>query len=98
MLSCASVRRCDLEHALRFGKQCLGWTLPRVAPLPFAALDQPVRLQNPEANTLRRTYIRCIDGVDLAEVERPYLIRARTQPAWDHREFTSTHLAPVVAP
>jgi hypothetical protein len=74
------------------------WMLNRVGPVPFAVLEQPIRLQNPKAQSLRRTYIRCTDGVDPTEVEPPVITRVRADPTREYRELASTHLAPVVAP
>jgi pimeloyl-ACP methyl ester carboxylesterase len=66
---------------------------------PIETFRQPVRLSNPAADTVPRTFIRCpVDGAVWAGVYDPLAERARHDPRWRVRALASNHLAPLAAP
>jgi pimeloyl-ACP methyl ester carboxylesterase len=80
----------DLEPDLR-------WALSRMVPQPVKTFTQPVRLTNPAAAKLLRTYILCTEGKEGAALPA-YIERARSEPGWRYRELAAGHGAHVTAP
>jgi pimeloyl-ACP methyl ester carboxylesterase len=77
------------------------WLVDRVAstPQPIETFRQPVRLSNPAADAVPRTFIRCpVDGAVWAGIYDPLVERLRNDPRWRIREIATNHLAPVAAP
>jgi len=70
------------------------WLLSRMVALPFATLEQPIRLDNAAA-PVPASYIRCTEQ---DEAEPAFLGRIRSDPAWRFRELAADHMAPVTAP
>ena len=66
---------------------------------PIETFRQPVRLANPAADSVARTFIRCpVDGAVWAGIYDPIAERLRKDPQWRVVELASNHLAPLVAP
>lgn len=66
---------------------------------PIETFRQPVRLSNPAADVVPRTFIRCpVDGAVWASIYDPIVERTRNDPRWGVRELASNHLAPLAAP
>ena len=68
----------------------------KIVSLPFRTLITPIRLQNPTALTLSRTYVYCNNpamGFFEASAER-----ARTEKGWRYRELATGHDAMVTLP
>jgi hypothetical protein len=74
----------------------LGWTLVRLRPTPFGHFKDAVRRRNPLAETLPRTYIRCLrwphPGFDR------YADAARRTQGWRCYELDSRHFPYVTHP
>ena len=78
------------------GEADLRWVLPRLVPTPFGHFRDPVRHRNPRAETVPRTYIRCLDWPN-ASFDR-YAEAARRSPAWTWRGLSASHLPYVTEP
>ena len=74
----------------------LRWMLPRLAPTPFGHFRDPVRRRNPHAETVPRTYIRCV-GWPNASFDR-YAEAARRGAGWRYRELAASHIAYITQP
>jgi pimeloyl-ACP methyl ester carboxylesterase len=74
----------------------LAWVRPRLLPQPLATFTEPLRLTRPAAS-LPRTYIACT-GSPTAATFRPFVERARADPAWRYRELATGHDAMVTMP
>lgn len=69
------------------------------SPQPIQTFRQPVRLSNPAADPVPRTFIRCpVDGAAWAGIYDPMVERLRNHPRWRVCELASNHLAPLAAP
>jgi pimeloyl-ACP methyl ester carboxylesterase len=85
--------------AERFGvtkEEDLAWVRPRLGPHPFKTKLDKVRLANPKAAKIARTYIYCSDPAigpfgQFAE-------RARAEAGWRYRELATGHDAMVTEP
>jgi len=66
---------------------------------PINTLRQPIRLSNPAADSVSRTFIRCpLDGEITAGAYDPIVERVRDDPLWNVIELSSNHMAPVADP
>jgi hypothetical protein len=77
------------------------WERARLVPHPFKAVTEPVRLRNPAALALPRTFIYCTRGrpnEDIHGRRSASIERARTDPLWRHRELATGHIAMLEAP
>ena len=74
----------------------LRWMLARLAPTPFGHFRDPVRRRNPRAETVPRTYIRCV-GWPNASFDR-YAEAARRGAGWRYRELAASRIADVTQP
>ncbi len=74
----------------------LRWMLPRLRPTPFGHFTCPVRLANPAAGRLPRTYIRC-RGFPHPGFDR-YAQTASQDPHWRLLEMESSHLPYITSP
>ena len=74
------------------------WFLEKRTGQPLKTLTQPLRLRDPAASTLPRTYIHCTIGIDPDEPEPAFLERARTDSGWRYLPLSASHLAHISAP
>jgi len=77
------------------------WFAAKVASSgqPIETFRQPVRLSNPAADAVPRTFIRCpVDGAVWAGIYDPLLESTRNDPRWRVCELATNHLAPLAAP
>lgn len=74
----------------------LRWMLARLAPTPFGHFKDPIRRQNPAAEKLPRTYIRCLQWPS-ASFDR-YADVARRTEGWRCRELAASHLPYITQP
>ena len=76
------------------------WLCAKLVPQPLATYTQPIRLNNPAAEAVRRAFIFCTQGKgDAAEDFTVHTAqRVRSDPDWRYQELTQTHLAPINAP
>ncbi len=66
---------------------------------PIETFRQPIRLTNPAAARIPRTFIRCpVNGEVWADIYDPMVERLRKDSRWQVVEIASNHLAPVAAP
>lgn len=66
---------------------------------PFKTMEQPVRLANPAARSLPRTYIDCTASEPFRSgLYRRFLEQAQTTPGWRYRQIASGHLPNITAP
>jgi pimeloyl-ACP methyl ester carboxylesterase len=66
---------------------------------PIETFRQPIRLSNPAADSVSRTFIRCpVDGAVWAGIYDPIAERLRKDSRWRVVELASNHLAPLAAP
>lgn len=73
------------------------WMAERLAPIPVETVRRPVRLGNPDAADLPRTFIRCTESRPEGLI--PLLAeRVRTDPSWHYREIAACHDAMVTEP
>ena len=71
------------------------WLRARAAGQPLGTLSQPVRLANPAASALPRTYVWCTSGQDTVP---DYLEWMRSDPGWRFRTLATGHWPMVSAP
>lgn len=95
--------RAQFESAAR--KHGEGWRIPydppdgpdthRRTPLPMGVLDEPIKVGDPRAAKLPRTYIACTDTLtDLGDLGQPLVdaaAQARTDSRWRYRELPTGH-------
>jgi pimeloyl-ACP methyl ester carboxylesterase len=76
------------------------WLLPKLVPQPLATCTQPIRLGNPAAAALARTFIFCTEakGHEADDATVHLAARLRSAPGWRYRELPHNHLAPINAP
>jgi len=98
------------ERRREASEPLLGWDAPfdskewervRRVPHPYKALTEPVRLRDPAALSLPRTFIYCTrkpPGDATTHDRAPSVQRARTDPVWRYRELACGHMAMVEAP
>ena len=66
---------------------------------PIETFRQPIRLANPAADSVPRTFLRCpVDGAIWAGIYEPMVERLRNDSRWRLLELASNHLAPIAAP
>ena len=66
---------------------------------PINTFRQPIRLSNPAADSVARTFIRCPrDDEFLADISDATVERVRDDPLWNVIELSSNHMAPVADP
>jgi pimeloyl-ACP methyl ester carboxylesterase len=73
------------------------WMRPRIGAHPLKAFQQPVRLTNPVAATLPRTFIYCTDK-PARDMFAPLAEQLRAETRWRYRELATGHDAMVTAP
>jgi pimeloyl-ACP methyl ester carboxylesterase len=76
----------------------LAWLLAKMTPHPLATFAQPVRLRNPVAKGIPRTYIFCTEGKEAGFQTVVTAERIRADPGWRYWELADSHMAPVTAP
>jgi pimeloyl-ACP methyl ester carboxylesterase len=75
------------------------WLLGKLVAQPLATYTQPIRLVNPAAVAVPRTFVFCTEGRDPAgDIFASIATRLRTAPGWRYRELADNHLAPVNSP
>jgi pimeloyl-ACP methyl ester carboxylesterase len=74
----------------------LQWMLARLAPTPFGHFKDPIRRRTPAAETLPRTYIRCMQWPH-AGFDR-YADAARRAAGWCCRELAAPHIPYITHP
>ena len=74
----------------------LQWALPRLRPTPFGHFKEPVSRKNMAAETLPRTYVRCVQWPN-AVFDR-YAEAAQRTPGWRYRELATSHLPYITHP
>jgi pimeloyl-ACP methyl ester carboxylesterase len=93
------------ERARALGE---GWRLPspfgpgseRHTHTTMNMIRQPIRLTNPVAQAVPRTYIACTENPDLPvwRAFRKVAERVRTAPGWRYRELPSRHMVHHIMP
>ncbi|HEX9871514.1 MAG TPA: alpha/beta hydrolase, partial [Candidatus Tectomicrobia bacterium] len=73
------------------------WMRPRIGAHPLKTFQQPVRLTNPAAAALPRTFIYCTDKPE-RDSFAPLAERLRAETRWRYRELATGHDAMVTAP
>ena len=76
------------------------WVVANFTPQPMATYTQPLRLTNPAAAAIPRTYIFCTEGKGDASNDHTVrtLERVSRDPAWRVVRVEDTHMAPVNNP
>jgi pimeloyl-ACP methyl ester carboxylesterase len=74
------------------------WTLARATPHPLATFAQPVRLRNPAAAALPRSFVFCTEGKGEGSSSARFAAKFRSAPGWRYREIAANHMAPITAP
>ena len=69
----------------------------RLTPQPIRTFEQPVRLADPSAKALPRTYVHCTLG-PLAPSFAPFAARFREEPGWGYQEISTGHDAMLTVP
>ena len=68
------------------------WMNPRLSPMPWHTHDQPLRITNPKAKRLPKSYISCTQF-------RNAQFKAQKSPAdWDYHELMKGHDVMITAP
>jgi pimeloyl-ACP methyl ester carboxylesterase len=73
------------------------WLADQLTPQPLRTFEQPVRLTNPAAAALPRTYVHCTAG-PLVPSFAPFAARLRVAPGWRYHELATGHDAMLTAP
>jgi pimeloyl-ACP methyl ester carboxylesterase len=74
------------------------WIIARMTPHPLATFSQPLRLANPKAAALPRTFLFCTEGKDEGWTLTQIAARLRTAPGWRYRDVAADHNGPLTAP
>jgi hypothetical protein len=70
----------------------INWMNPRLSPMLWRTHDQPIRITNPEAKRLPKTYISCTEFGNAQ-------FKAQNSPAgWDYHELMKGHDVMITAP
>ncbi len=69
------------------------WVWSKAVPQPLGTYRQPLRLVDPAARAVPRTYIH-----GTLEAVLPFVEHARTAPSWDYHEVSSGHWAMITRP
>jgi pimeloyl-ACP methyl ester carboxylesterase len=77
------------DHALTADD--LRWIRRHVTPQPVGTMREPVRLGDPRAAALPRTYVRCLGTPGERDV-------APGAPGWEHAELDTGHWPMITAP
>jgi hypothetical protein len=85
----------DLREVILAGTSSSG-AVARLRPTPFGHFTSPVRLANPAAERLPRTYIRC-RGFPHPGFDR-YAQAASQDPCWRLLHLDSSHLPYITSP
>ena len=72
------------------------WFYQRMTPRLAKPMGQPIRLTNPAAVAIPRTYVLCRNNWD--DPLPPDIVRARTEPGWDYRELATDHVPMFARP
>jgi pimeloyl-ACP methyl ester carboxylesterase len=72
------------------------WVLPRLHPTPLRHFTDTVRIANPAARSLPRTYLRCSRWA--APVFDRFVEQARSAPGWRTGRLEASHIPFVTAP
>jgi pimeloyl-ACP methyl ester carboxylesterase len=73
-----------------------GWLRRRMTPQPLNCYQEPIRLNHPLGNGVRKTYIACTDPAYGSLV--PTHEWVRRQNGWQYLEFATGHDAMVIRP
>ncbi|MDQ6833228.1 MAG: alpha/beta hydrolase, partial [Chloroflexota bacterium] len=79
----------------------LAWVRPRLGMHPLQTKLDPVRLSNPHASRLPRTYIYCTNPAAPPEAPRafaPFAARLRADADWRYMEIATGHDAMITEP
>lgn len=79
-----------------FTAEDVAWVEPKLRPHPFKTLTTPVRLQNPAALALPKTYVYC--NHPAMGFFEAFAERTRSERGWRYREFATGHDAMVTMP
>lgn len=71
--------------------------LARRVPQPIGTYREPVRVTNPDAARLPRTYVACTDKPG-GDPFHAYAARFRNDPVWDYREIATGHFPMLTTP
>ena len=70
----------------------INWMDTRLSPMPWHTHDQPIRITNPKAKRLPKSYISCTQFGDSQ-------FKAQKSPAdWDYHELSKGHDAMIIVP
>lgn len=71
----------------------INWMNTRLSPMPWHTHDQPIRITNPKARRLPKSYISCTEFGDSQ-------FKAQKSPAadWDYHELKTGHDAMITIP
>jgi pimeloyl-ACP methyl ester carboxylesterase len=77
--------------ALRVSDEAdIAWMRERLTPQPLGTFTTSVRLDNPAADRLPRTYVPCLPHPPVGLIPK-VTAEARDDPSWDYRELTGSH-------
>jgi pimeloyl-ACP methyl ester carboxylesterase len=88
----------DLLRSLTLDPGDCDWLLAKLVPQPIATYTQPIRLGNPAAEAVPRTFVFCTEGKEADDVSASTASRLQSAPGWRYRELADNHLAPINAP
>jgi pimeloyl-ACP methyl ester carboxylesterase len=72
----------------------IAWMNRHLSPMPWHTHDQPIRINNPEARKIPKSYISCTEYKDFHFMAQ----RAKLQLGWDYHELKTGHDAMIIAP
>jgi pimeloyl-ACP methyl ester carboxylesterase len=72
----------------------IAWMNRHLSPMPWHTHDQPIRINNPEARKIPKSYISCTEYKDFHFMAQ----RAKLQLDWDYHELKTGHDAMIIAP
>ena len=98
LASCSSAPYADWLGSLMPDPADREWLLGRLVPQPLATYTQPIRLPNPAAAAVHRTFVYCTEDKEAGDPFTSIATRLRSAPGWRYTELPGNHLAPVNAP
>ncbi len=76
----------------------IAWIKRHLSPMPWHTHDQPIRINNPEAKKIPKSYISCTEYSTEYKALQFMAQKAKLQLGWDYHELKSGHLANVTVP
>jgi pimeloyl-ACP methyl ester carboxylesterase len=78
----------------------IAWIKRHLSPMPWHTHDQPIRINNPEAKKITKSYISCTEYKVSFYLSQFHFMaqKAKLRLGWDYHELKSGHEAMIIVP